>query len=341
MKSHFLIVHSELKWMTNLHMHLVYAGGLLVLLLTFIHPALSQNRAAASIPSAFFLKNSANEPTYALLVEKKTQQLYLFRYGRDVSLVKTYFCSTGQQEGNKKEQGDYKTPEGIYFFNEIKYGDNLPERYGAMAFVMDYPNMFDRIERKNGYGIWLHATNEPNRALLPNVTQGCIVVQNDDIMELSQYIKLYETPIVVVNEIQNEDISELTGLTESIENFLFRWKKNWEGEDLDEYMSAYSKKFSSKSMNWNQWRRYKRSLNRTRRWIEIGIEDIKIIRYKSRAILVFNQLYNSDSHSDTGTKMLYVWQEDGDWKIVGETWKSTDELLALEENKKDSAHGRR
>ena len=43
------------------------------------------------------------------------------------------------------------------------------------------PDAFDRLQGKSGEGLWLHATNEPIRAYLPNKTRGGVVVSNEDI----------------------------------------------------------------------------------------------------------------------------------------------------------------
>ena len=289
-------------------------------------------------PFVAYLKDT---PSFGLLVEKKSQKLYLYKLGKNISLIKTYFCSTGQVEGNKKEQGDQRTPEGIYFFKEIKDGENLPARYGLMAFVMDYPNNFDVLEKRNGYGIWLHATDEPNRALLPNDTKGCVVVQNEDIAELSNYIKLYETPIIVVHEITYTSLESLSLFGNSLGEFVSQWKVTWENKAIENYLSFYSRKFISGRMNWRKWRNHKRRLNSLYSSIQVHIDDLMIIRHNSRAIIKFTQHYRSDLFSDVGTKLLYLWQEKEEWKIVGEEWRSIEEMLALETNRRDSANGRR
>jgi len=57
----------------------------------------------------------ADLPLDLILVEKSAQKLHLYRYDGLYHLVKTYACGTGEQQGQKRQEKDEKTPEGIYF----------------------------------------------------------------------------------------------------------------------------------------------------------------------------------------------------------------------------------
>ena len=55
----------------------------------------------------------------------------------------------GKEKGDKQFEGDNKTPEGIYFVNRIIDGKSLPEKYGPLALPINFPNAYDKDQRKN------------------------------------------------------------------------------------------------------------------------------------------------------------------------------------------------
>ena len=134
--------------------------------------------------------------SHILVVEKERHRLTI--YDEHLRAVKSYRVTTGKVKGDKEREGDLKTPEGIYFFTRYIDGRRLHSRYGVGALVMDYPNPFDRLKGKGGYGIWLHATDEPQRLERPRDTRGCVVTTNEDFLDIKRTIKIRLTPIVVL-----------------------------------------------------------------------------------------------------------------------------------------------
>ena len=63
---------------------------------------------------------------------------------------------------------------------------------------MDYPNFSDRKFEREGNNIWLHGSDKP---IKPRDSSGCIVMNNDDLEVLSQYIPLNRTPIIVAQKL--------------------------------------------------------------------------------------------------------------------------------------------
>ncbi len=126
------------------------------------------------IPSPLLKVNTA-KISHFLLVDKSKQDLYLYKYDGRFHRIKTYDCTTGANLGDKRETGDLKTPEGIYFFTDVweetdlirRYGKMEAAQYGVRAFNTNYPNVIDKQNNKNGYGIWLHASDKPERIKQP------------------------------------------------------------------------------------------------------------------------------------------------------------------------------
>jgi murein L,D-transpeptidase YafK len=257
-------------------------------------------------------------PSYAFLVDKSAQRLHLYRQEADgPKLVKTFVCATGENSGGKKSRGDKRTPEGVYFFTRVIESKNLSSIYGIRAFPMDYPNLFDRMDSLRGDGIWLHGTD---KALTPYSTNGCIVLDNRDVAELSQYLRLRQTPIIIEEKILYTTLKELNEERERFRAYLAQWKRSWETKQLDEYMSFYSKDFQSKGLNWKSWRDYKYRLIQQYKNIQITIDPPTLLTHNRNVVAAFFQSYRSDRYFNEGTKRLYFTPEGNDWKIIGEEW---------------------
>ena len=116
--------------------------------------------------------------------------------------IKEFFISYGQKGGSKVTEGDYKTPEGIYFATGIKTKNDLkkdlPEEiYGTYAVPLNYPNPIDKNKGASGYGIWLHGTDSEEKLSGKNVTKGCIIMENANIDQLVKLIRTMKTPVII------------------------------------------------------------------------------------------------------------------------------------------------
>lgn len=258
------------------------------------------------------------EASYAILVEKQTQTLFLYGLlDGNVELIKRFPCSTGENSGDKKETGDRKTPEGIYFFTQTFEDEELNPRYGVKAFVLNYPNFFDRLQKKDGRGIWLHGTDKP---LVPHDSKGCIALNNQDILELARYISLYRTPIVVSEKIETLPVEEIKRKERQLKHFVEQWLNSWKNKELLNYMSCYAKDFQSKGMNWGQWKTYKDRLNKRNKQIDVTISGMQGLKHDRYYMVVFRQDYRSDLLKSSGIKRLYLQEGDDGLKIMGEVW---------------------
>ncbi len=253
------------------------------------------------------------------IVEKESQTLFLYRgSSRGYELEKTFACSTGARSGEKIAEGDERTPEGIYVLQMVVPWTQLPEIYGRKAITLDYPNAFDRLEGKSGDGIWLHASNEPIRALLPNKTRGCVVVSNEDIEELAALLTLNRTPLIIVPKIRYRSASELNAELISIQSFLSEWRSSWETMQINRYISLYSGRFRNGDQDINGWKAVKGDVFARAGNIRLDIDLTSVVQNDRYAIVTFRQNYYSDRASLQGTKRLFIVQESGSWKIVAE-----------------------
>ena len=136
----------------------------------------------------------AARPISLILVEKNSLGLKVLRHDGRLQVSHEYRVALGENFGRKKKEGDEKTPEGIYFITK-KYIDNKVTVFGTKAFHLNYPNIFDTLDGRDGNGIFIHGTNKPLRY---NSTNGCVALNDHDLNSLADYLKVGTMPIVIV-----------------------------------------------------------------------------------------------------------------------------------------------
>lgn len=283
---------------------------------------------------------------HVILVEKATHKLHLYENNNSVPrLIKSFNTATGKFKGDKSTNGDHKTPEGIYTIYEFLSKQELLRRhgkyaeiYGSGAFPMDYPNFIDQREGKGGGGIWLHSTDDDNRIYKGLDSRGCVVVQNQDLKEISQYIQLDHTPVIVV-----QDVFFLSNTTwernrTDISQAVQRWSKAWQNKDFETYINSYdsNKFYDKKHGNFNSYKAYKKAVFSRPDTPQIKLDFISIFATKEYAVVHLQQDYKSAIINDIGKKTLYLKKDQNyDWKIVGEVWTQVeDNMVAFTPSKK-------
>lgn len=277
------------------------------------------------IPSNFLDWGKA-ESGYAVVVDKSRQKIMLYRGDKLFVPEKVYDCSTGENEGPKSKKNDRKTPEGIYFFTNNVEKKYLSPVYGARALPIDYPNLVDRKEGNGGYGIWFHGTNKP---LKPKDTNGCIVLDNEDIEEMASLITLFETPIIISSGIEWVPPSELQKEASKIKEIIEGWRRSWQGKNIDTYMSFYNQRFTSSGKDWHEWRNHKFRLAKKYPWIDVDIRDIRLLSNDGVVLATFKQTYRSPAFESRGTKKLYFTKNSDQWKIIAEFFRGDERVMTV------------
>ncbi len=288
----------------------VSAAAVAVVLLGFAGEAAAQGKRSA---------------TTAILVDKKTNTLQLTEY-RDGTYVpvKTYHATLGKVKGDKEEEGDLKTPEGIYTFKSLLRPPAIKPKFGALALYMNYPNTYDEMAGRTGFDIMLHATDTPERLKENFDSEGCIVVENDEIREIASRVRIGLTPIIVFPELSDRYLKP--GRDERLGRFFRDWVEAWESRDVERYIRFYHSDFSAQGKDRNAWKTYKGGLNSRYSSISVGPEDVRYYSHPKYSMITFTQNYRSSikrggpGHRSRGTKILYVAEESNEPKIIAETY---------------------
>ncbi|MBF0232277.1 MAG: L,D-transpeptidase family protein [Desulfamplus sp.] len=209
----------------------------------------ANNYAINIIPSS--LVNAPREGASAIVVEKDSQTLWLYtsKKGEFVKVLEMP-CSTGEVGGPKAVEGDKKTPEGIYFLKKIHEERFLTPIYGKRAFTTDYPNFLDRALGKTGSAIWIHGTN---KRLKPMDSNGCIAMNNDDVVKLNPYSILDETPVIILDRVDYVLPATNKVQRDELLDFLSRWVESLNKGSYLEYLFYYSSNYLPDVRWWAEW----------------------------------------------------------------------------------------
>lgn len=295
--------------------------------LTFISlPSLAENIAVSKSPQDNFpaplLQISETDAfsRYVLLVDKEQRKLTVFeRDGENIKKVEEYPADIGKKGGNKTKRDDHRTPEGIYFLEKRLAQPKIPfSLYGNMAFTTNYPNLFDQREKKTGSGIWLHAI--PDTVPLTRGSRGCVVVRNEVIKKLDDYIKLRETPILIFDQVNYISKEEHEKRRQEMTNFIEDWRKAWENNDIEKYMSFYDKDFKAPGFKFESWKKHKEDLKSKYEYVKVHLSQPYIVQHNDQLLIKTLQRYESNMHVDYGVKTIYALKSGDTFKIIREEW---------------------
>lgn len=259
---------------------------------------------------------------YAFVVDKSERKLYVYeRNGPFIKKIDEQPADIGKSNGNKTARDDKKTPEGIYFLEQKLAPPAIPfDLYGTLAFTTNYPNLFDRRENKTGSGIWLHSI--PDTVPLNRGSRGCVVVRNNVIQKLDNYVKLKETPILIFDKIDYVNSSEHNRRRQEVNSFIESWRSAWEKSEISKYMDFYDSSFKSPGFNYTTWKKHKESLVKKYNYIKVKLSQSYILTHNNQIIVKTLQKYESDRHVDYGIKVLYVVKLNDSYKIIREEWET-------------------
>lgn len=257
----------------------------------------------------------------AILVEKDTQRLFIYadRPGGPVKVFEKP-CSTGEASGIKEVAGDKKTPEGVYFVKDIYEDRYLSPIYGRKAFPTDYPNYLDVRAGRNGSAIWLHGTN---KKLKPMDTNGCIALNNDAVVQLTDFIEMDQTPVIITNVIHNTDPADLEKQKNAVNDWLQKWANGIESGVYHRYLAFYHPEFLPDMAWWEDWRKLSSKFAGKKHRLTITIERTGIYRYEDVYVIVFNMGVSlREKRVGFGRRKLFVKNGGEEYRIIGDLYQA-------------------
>lgn len=268
----------------------------------------------------------SEKQTHVLFVDTARSRLYVYEKANTGNLryLADYYVTIGKNGVGKKDQGDKRTPIGVYFASR-KLNRPLPDLYGDAAYPLNYPNEIDSYERKTGSGIWIHGTPSDTYSRPPRASDGCVVLSNPDMKALESILQEGNTPVVIGVNFQwvNPDsVRKQENVKADLLSAIEDWRKDWAAQNTDAYLSHYTRDFFYSEGDLSRWASYKRQIQASKPKVSVNLTDISLFTYpgakREMVVVDFEQEYVSAALRNVMKKRQYWVQENGEWKILYE-----------------------
>jgi murein L,D-transpeptidase YafK len=278
--------------------------------------------AAGQMP-AWLIRVPETTPT-VYVAETSTSTLYRFeRDGNGVRLDEQAYMSIGKGGEAKERAGDQRTPLGIYFVTDELDTTRLHEKYGPLAFPLDYPNAWDRRQGRTGDGIWVHGVDRNGGERPPLDTDGCIALPNDRLLALADTFEPNVTPVLIGRQVDFAEVSAVEDIRVELELAVKRWAGALEQGDMYTYLDAYDESFERWTMNRDEWIAFSLQTAGRRALSEVAVSELLLLGDPAEDDLYLSRfrlaLVEEGGHRLAFTHRLY-WRrsESGALKIVAE-----------------------
>lgn len=226
--------------------------------------ALTERPPEGAVPSQFLALSSSSR--HAIAIDASRSRLYLFENtaarssdarGRvsaaQMKLIADCYMSVGSAGVDKRNEGDLRTPLGVYHITSSLDPEKLPDLYGAGALPLNYPNALDTQRGNTGSGIWLHGSPSEQFARAPQACEGCVVLSNPDLQSLLALVSVRTTPVVIATELQWVRPETLNAEREAFEATLASWRELKSAGDLAQLQRLYSPRFDNRGQTLADW----------------------------------------------------------------------------------------
>lgn len=270
------------------------------------------------VPSQF-LKMSPQTRS-AIAIDASRSRLYLFENTpKGLRLKADYYVSVGKAGVSKSQEGDQRTPLGVYFINSRLDRKTLTDFYGVGALTLNYPNMLDVRRGKSGSGIWLHGTPPNQFARAPQSTDGCLVLSNPDIRTLIETTTVRNTPVVVASQLMWKSPKELEDPAKTFALALESWRAAKSAGDLKKTLAFYTPDFSSYGKGLDQFSRMLKAEMKASKGRAVELKDLSYFQWNDSAQTMVVSFGEVTAGKRTGTHKRQYWvRASNEWKIFFE-----------------------
>jgi len=287
----------------------------------FLLPWLAAADSGERLP-AYLLQLPAGVAT-VLIAETDSSTLHrVVHDGNGIEYRDKRYMSIGQNGVGKQRPWDRRTPLGIYFVEEQLDTSRLHERYGPMAFPLDYPNAWDRRNGRSGDGIWIHGVAEGGGRRPALDTDGCIALPNDELLRLEKEIVPVVTPVIITRRMRWASPQTIVATRDGLSQALADWAASIRSGDLYDYLSAYADDFEYRGMNRDEWAHYRVETFGEAKIDDVRLEDILLLADPEDDRLYLSRFHQSivENGRAVKTRKRLYWRRDdaGRYRIVAE-----------------------
>ncbi|GAB4399169.1 MAG: hypothetical protein OHK0048_12090 [Rhodoferax sp.] len=279
--------------------------------------AISESPQIPRIPQAFV--RLAPKFKHAIAIDVSRNRLYLFE-NRDGGLVRVadYYASIGKMGADKQQEGDQRTPLGLYFITSQLDPESLQPFYGSGALPINYPNVLDQRRGKTGSGIWLHGTPPEQFSRPPRASDGCIVLANPDLDHVLRTVAV-NTPVLIAQDLQWTTPQATEPLRAQFESRLNAWLHAKSTGQWEQFSTFYAPDFNKDGLGLSDvLPRLQRDFNRVK-GRGITLKDLSLMYWKDQEdiwVVTFGEVLDGQSR---GIVRRQYWGQRGDrWQIFYE-----------------------
>lgn len=270
------------------------------------------------VPSQF-LKMSPQTRS-AIAIDASRSRLYLFENTpTGLQLKADYYVSQGKAGVSKAQEGDLRTPLGVYFISSRLDRKTLTDFYGIGALTLNYPNMLDVRRGKSGGGIWLHGTPSNQFARAPHSTDGCLVLSNPDLRALIEATTVRNTPVVVASQLVWKSPKQLEDPANAFASALENWRAAKSSGDMKKTLAFYTPDFSSYGKNLDQFTPMLKAEMKASKGRNIELKDLSYFQWSDSAETMVVSFGEVTAGQRTGVHKRQYWlRSSNQWKIFFE-----------------------
>ena len=261
---------------------------------------------------------------HAIVVDASKSRLYVFENdGKTIKLLNHFYTTMGKLGIGKVDEGDQKTPLGVYYISRTIAQDKLPTKYGpgyygSGALTLTYPNPLDLRRGKTGSGIWIHGTPPTEFARFPKASDGCVVLANPDFEKVNKLINPKTTPVIITENINWVSPTILEPERRLFADTVQLWLAAKSSNQLDKLTWFYDNNFYN-GKNLSDWKIALRDDQAKLQGKASTVSDLSFVRWQDKddiMVLTYNE--NSSFRKTSVTKRIYWIRVASQWKIFYE-----------------------
>jgi len=197
------------------------------------------------------------------------------------------------------------------------------ETFGSMAFILDYPTLPDKRANRNGGNIWIHGTT---KKLLPRQSSGCVVLSDEDLKRLANFIYLNKTPIIISESVNWVPQDYVPSSKNELENIATTWSRAFIEQDLKKLDSLYMRGAEIQGERRRDLNEKISQVKSLGPHFSLQPRDISIIQDHDNAVILFDQIFSVSSPTNYFRgffNKLFLERVDNQWYIVDNTAGAT------------------
>ena len=181
-------------------------------------------------------------------------------------------------------------------FKTTKIPDSIVSISSGYVIVVDktYQKIYvfhktDKRAGRNGSNIWIHGTTE---SLLPKQSKGCVVLRDNDLKRLANFIFLNKTPVIISESLNWVPQDYVPSSKNELENILTSWNKAFIEKDIEKIDSLYMQGTEIKGKRREELHDKIKNLKLINRHFVLEPRDISILQDGDNAVIIFDQIFS-------------------------------------------------